>query len=308
MKSHPSFFVTILGNGSAVPTATTNLTSQIVTFGKLRFMIDCGEGTQHQLFRLHIRQANLDHVLISHLHGDHFYGLFGLLSTMHLFGREKPFTVFAPAALESVIAQVLQISDTTLRFPLVFQALENYANTPLIHNKDITINCFPVLHRIPTWGFTFTEQPKPRKISKEFLNTHQPNIEDIKAIKAGAGYTTSSGEFLSHEEVTEIPQKTRSYAFCADTAYHEPIIEYIQQFDLIYHEATFDDSMEKLAKEKFHATARHAAELAKKAQVGQLLLGHFSARHKELTNLLAQAQEVFPDTVLSEEGKTYNVG
>ncbi len=308
MKSHPSFFVTILGNGSAVPTATTNLTSQIVTFGRQRFMIDCGEGTQHQLFRLHIKQANLDHVLISHLHGDHFYGIFGLLSTLHLFGREKPFTVFAPAALEQLIAQVLKVSDTTLRFPLIFHALEDYSETPLVYNKELTVKCFPVLHRIPTWGFTFEEQPKVRKINKQFLDTHHPKIEDIKAIKAGKGYTTATGDFLSHEEVTENPIKSRSYAFCADTAYHEPIIQYIQQFDLIYHEATFDDSMEKLAKEKFHSTARQAAQMAKNAQVGRLLLGHFSARHKELTKLLAQAQNVFPDTVLSEEGKTYNVG
>jgi len=164
------------------------------------------------------------------------------------------------------------------------------------------------LHRIPTWGFTFEEQPKARKISKPFLDKHHPKIEAIKAIKAGEGFTTATGEFLSNEVITESPQKSRSYAFCADTAYHEPILQYINQFDLIYHEATFDDSMKQLAKEKFHSTARHAAELAKNAQVGRLLLGHFSARHKELTKLLAQAQEVFPDTVLSEEGKAYSVG
>ncbi len=308
MNEHPPFSVTILGNASAVPTAHSNLSAQLIAYGRKRFLVDCGEGTQHQLFKLHLKQSHIDHVFISHLHGDHFYGIFGFISTLHLFGREKTLHLYAPSPLEKLIAQVLEVSQTQLRYPLEFHALEDFDEHPLYQDEQLTIKCFPVSHRIPTWGFLFKEKPRARKVNKKFIESYQPTIKEIKAIKAGGGFVTSSGRLLNHLEVTDTPPKSRAYAYCADTAYHEPIIPEIFKSDLIYHEATFDNSMQQLAQEKYHATAQQAAMLAKKAEVGQLLLGHFSARHKDLTTLLHEAKAVFPSTQISIEGVTYEVG
>ena len=308
MNEHPPFSVTILGNASAVPTAHSNLSAQLIAYGRKRFLVDCGEGTQHQLFKLHLKQSHIDHILISHLHGDHFYGIFGLISTFHLFGREKTLHLYAPAPLEKLISQVLEASQTQLRYPLLFHALEDLNEDPLYQDDQLVIKCFPVSHRIATWGFLFRETRKIRKINKKFIESHQPSISHIKAIKAGDGYITSSGTVLSHLDVTDAPPKSRSYAYCADTAYHEPIIPEIFKADLIYHEATFDNSMQQLAQQKYHSTAQQAAVLAKKAEVGQLLLGHFSARHKDLTTLLQEAKAIFPSTEISIEGVTYKIG
>jgi ribonuclease Z len=308
MNTDPPFSVTILGNASAVPTLHSNLTAQVVGYGRKKFMIDCGEGTQHQMLRWRIKQSNIDHLFISHLHGDHFYGLFGLISTFHLFGRDKLLTIHAPSELEQLLQHVLKVSTTQLRFPVQFQALEDFSNMPLYQDDQLVIQCFPVLHRIPTWGFKFNEKPKERKLNKEFIQAHRPTIQEIRSIKAGNGFMTASGIQLNHQQITIAPLKSRSYAFCADTAYHEPIISHIYKSDLIYHEATFDNSMKQLAEEKFHSTAQQAATIALKADVGQLLLGHFSARHKDLSTLLREAKEVFPATILSEEGISYPIG
>lgn len=307
MSKLQPFSVTILGNSSAVPTINHNLTAQVVRHQNSRYLIDCGEGTQLRLIQLHVKQSNLDHILISHLHGDHFFGLFGLISTLHLFGREKPMTLFAPAALEPLLKEVLRVADTTLRFPIDFFALEDFKNTPLINNDQLNVKCFQVLHRIPTWGFKFTEQQKKRKINKEFIQKYRPDIGQIKAIREGEGYKTESDFWLSHDEITLPATKTRSYAYCADTAYFEPIISEISQSNLIYHEATFEQSLENVAIEKYHSTARQAAMIAKKAAVGKLILGHFSARYKDLNQILAEAKEVFPNTFLSEEGVCYEI-
>ncbi len=305
MSRKNAFAVTILGNGSAVPTANRNLSAQMVQYGTNRFLVDCGEGTQLQMIRFHIKQTNLNNIFISHLHGEHFYGLFGLISTMHLYGRVKPLNIFAPMALKSLIEHVLLVSNTTLRFELIFFSLEDFSQSPLYETDQFRINAFPVVHRIPTWGFRFEEKSEKRKIDKMFIAQYQPDIETIKAIKAGNGFTTPDGEILSNDQITTAPAAARSYAFCADTAYDETFIEHLARTDLMYHEATFDNSMEKMAAEKYHATAQQAATLAKKAQVKKLLLGHFSARHTNLNILLDEAKAVFDQTEISEEGIRY---
>ena len=307
MSTFQPFSVTILGNSSAAPTNNRNLTAQLVTYENRRFLIDCGEGTQNRFVQLHVKQTNMDHIMISHLHGDHFYGLFGLISTLHLFGREKPLTIYAPAALDALLKEVFRVSDTRIKFPIKFYALEDFISEPLINDEQLNIKCFPVNHRIPTWGFKFTEQPKRRKIKKDFIEQYRPTILQIKAIKAGEGFNAGQGQNLLHEDITVEAPSTRSYAYCADTAYYEPIINEIQHANLIYHEATFDSTLEQLATEKFHSTARQAALVAQKAQVGKLLIGHFSARYKDLNPLLLEAREIFPETYLSEEGTCYQI-
>ena len=305
MKIRNSFAVTILGNASAVPTTDRNLTAQIVQYGTNRFLVDCGEGTQLQMIRYRVKQTNLNHILISHLHGDHFYGLFGLISTFHLYGRTKPLSIFAPVALKDLLDHVLRVSNTTLRFELNFYSLEDFGGRPVYENDHFRITCFPVVHRIPAWGFRFEEKHGVRKVNKAFITKYKPEIADIKAIKAGNGYQAPDGKMLTHEEITEDPIKPRSYVYCADTAYDTSLIPHLRGSDLIYHEATFDDSMEALAVEKHHATARQAALQAKQAQVKKLMLGHFSARHTSLDGLLQEARSVFNNTILSEEGTRY---
>jgi len=307
MNIRNSFAVTILGNASAVPTANRNLTSQLVQYGTNRFLVDCGEGTQLQMIKFRVKQTNLNHIFISHLHGDHFYGLFGLISTFHLFGRTKPLAIFAPQALKDLLDHVLQVSNTTLRFELNFHNLEDFGDKPVYENDHFKITCFPVVHRIPTWGFKFEEKHGIRKINKAFLAEYAPDIATIKAIKAGDGYKAPNGKVYSHNEITEAPLNPRSYVYCADTAYDTSLAPYLFGADLVYHEATFDDSMEALAIEKFHATARHAALQARQAQVKKLLLGHFSARHTSLEGLLEEARSVFENTLISEEGIRYPV-
>ncbi|MDP2724068.1 MAG: ribonuclease Z [Bacteroidales bacterium] len=307
MNRNPAFSVTILGNSSAAPANNRHLSAQMILFENRRFLVDCGEGTQNRLVELHVRQANLDHILISHLHGDHFYGLFGLISTLHLYGREKPLALFAPAALKELLIEVLKVSETRLMFQVEFLALEDFVNTPLINDDRLLLECFPVNHRIATWGFKFSEQPKKRKIKLDFIEKFDPTIAQIKAIKSGEGFVSNDGQTFANDEITEAPRPSRSYAYCADTAYYEPIIEVVQNANLIYHEATFDSSMEQIAADKFHSTAKQAATIAQKARVERLLIGHFSARYKDLTPLLEEAREIFPETYLSEEGTSYPI-
>jgi ribonuclease Z len=301
------FNVTILGNGSAVPTSFQNPTSQLVTYGSKRFMIDCGEGTQMQMIKYKTGHRNLDHIFISHLHGDHFFGLVGLVNAFHLFGRQKPLHIYAPADTKKVIDVQLEVSKTTLRYPLVYHNLEENCGEPLFEDNNLVVSCFPLNHRIPAYGFLFKEKPGERKLKKSFVNEFNPSIEQMHAIKLGLDFETETGQLISNREITNDPPSPRSYAFCSDTAYFEEIIPHIQKVTLLYHEATFDNSQEDMAKEKFHSTAAQAALIAKKAQAGKLLLGHFSARFREKDHLLQEARAVFSDTILSREGDCYEV-
>jgi len=302
------FKVTILGNGSAVPTATQHPSAQIVKLSNLQLMIDCGEGTQMQMIKYGIKHRNLDHIFISHLHGDHYFGLFGLISTFHLFGRETPLHIYAPADLKDLIEHQLRISRTQLRFPLHFHPLEDADNTPLFIYKDFTLTAFPLFHRIPTWGIKICKEDRALNIDKGFVASFNPTVEQIHKIKQGEDFRSEKGILFKNEEITLPPKPSRVYTYCSDTTFRESLIPIVLNTDLLYHEATFDNSMEEIASEKMHATSAQAALLAKKAQVGQLLLGHFSARYDDFSELLAQAQEIFRNTTLSEEGKSYEIG
>jgi ribonuclease Z len=301
------FNVTILGNGSAVPTATQHPSSQIVLMDNEKLMIDCGEGAQMQMIRYNIKHRHLNRIFISHLHGDHYFGLFGLISTFHLFGRERPLELFAPAELKALLDHQLKVSNTQLRFPLIFHPLEDYQQTPLFTYNDFEARVFPLYHRMPAWGLKITYSEKELKIDKKFISRYHPSVEQIHEIKKGSGFVSKTGEKLDNESITLPPEPEKSYAYCSDTAYNEKLVEAVKGADLLYHEATFDLSMKEEAAGKFHSTSVDAATIALKAGVKKLLLGHYSARFEDLSELLEQAKSVFPDTLLSEEGKVYQI-
>jgi ribonuclease Z len=297
------FSITVLGNGSAVPTAWQNPSAQIVQYHQRRFLVDCGEGTQMQMIKYKISRKNLSLIFISHLHGDHYFGLVALISSMHLYGREQPLHVYGPEPLHRILRLQFEASDTKLRFPLLFHPLQQPGI--LYTDKSLSISCFPLKHQIPAWGFLFREKPKERNLLKSFVEKYHPGIEQMHRIKQGADYHLPDGTLLPNARITLPPPAPRSYAYCSDTVYDESLIPYLQGVDLLYHESTFDDTMATLASEKYHSTARQAATMAAKAGVKKLLLGHYSARYSSPEPLLQEAREVFPNTLLSREGEHY---
>lgn len=303
-----NFNVVILGNGSAVPTSNANPSSQLISYENKQFLVDCGEGTQMQLLKFKIRYHQLEHIFISHLHGDHFYGLIGMISTFHLFKREKPLHIYAARNLESIINDLLHVSSTTLKYPLLFHPLENQSDGLIYEDESLDVRAFLLKHRMPTWGFRFTEKERLPKINKDFVEEYHPDVEAIKSIKSGKDYMTRSGEVLENERITLAPPKPRSYAYCSDTAFFPEMIPHIIGVDLLYHEASFGNDLMEVAHDKYHSTAAEAAQIAKQCGAAQLLLGHFSARYKDTSVLLNQAKEIFEDTMLSKEGNTYPIG
>ncbi len=307
MKNTSGFYVTILGNSSAIPTKNHHLSSQLVVYENKFFLVDCGEGTQIQLINYKIKYHKIEHILISHMHGDHFFGLIGLISTFNLLGREKQLHIYGPGSLQQIIENLLEAAHTKLRYDLIFHDLKSKNMIQIYDDNQISIYSFPLNHRIPTWGFKFVEKLKKRRIKKDFVEEFKPSIDEILKIKNGEDYIDSNNQIIPNKTITLTPPTPLSYAYCSDTMYDESIIEYIRNVNLLYHEATFDNSMQKLAQEKFHSTARDAATIAKKSDVGNLILGHFSARYYELNNFLKEAVEVFKPTVLGEEGTEYKV-
>lgn len=290
-----------------MPTRNANPSSQMLIYRGRQFLIDCGEGTQMQMIKYGIKTRRLNDILISHLHGDHFYGLFGMLSTFHLFGRDNDLNLFAPSPLKILLEKVFETSDTRLRFKINFFPLEDFKSTPIIETDTFTLNGFKLNHSVPALGFVFREKPLPPKIDKSFVKNTGPTVEQINAIKSGSDFVDDEGKLYPNKEITTKSRSPLSYAYCSDTAYSEEIIEHIKGVKLLYHEATFDDSMLGMAETKKHSTASQAAKIAKLAQVEKLILGHFSARFKSFELLLNEAREIFPNSQISVEGDTYNI-
>jgi ribonuclease Z len=301
------FKVTILGNGSAVPTALHHPSSQLVQYLGRQYLIDCGEGTQMQMIKYKLKRKNLDHIFISHLHGDHFYGLIGIINSFHLLKRNRPLHIYASKDLESLIDFQLKITNTKLVYPLVFHFLKENKVQVLYEDKFITINAFPLKHTVASWGFKFTEKEGRRRIKKRFIKDYKPTTDEIRSIIEGGNYKTKDGQVLDHHEITHPPQKTRSFAYCSDTAYSESTAKYVKGVDLLYHESTFNNANRDLANQTLHSTAQDAARIGKKAGVRKLLIGHYSARYKDLDELIAEARAVFPESIVSEEGVTYEL-
>jgi len=301
------FELKILGSSSATPSYNRNHTAQILTIGNQLNLIDCGEGTQMQLMRYKVKHQRISNIFISHLHGDHFFGLFGLLSTMHLQQRTTPLTIFGPTGLADILTLQFKYSNTHYNFKLDFQELDTTVHQQIFEDKYITVHTLPMQHRVSCCGFLFREKPKPRHLVKAKLPDFLTPPQLIR-LKNGEDILDETGNILVHnEDVTSEPSRSRSYAYCSDTRYKEDIIPYIKGVDLLYHEATFLDNMLERAVYTYHSTAKQAATLALKAEVKRLLIGHFSVRYKDLTPLLEEAKAVFDNTHLALEGKTIGI-
>lgn len=299
-----NFELTILGCSSATPTSTRNPTAQLLNIAERFFLIDCGEATQIQLRKFKLKFQRINHIFISHLHGDHYLGLIGLLSSMHLLGRTIDLHLYCPPELEEIIEVQFKHSQTYLRFKIVYHHHKFIANDLIFEDNKVEVRTILLNHRIPCCGFLFTEKPLLANISKEIIQKYHIPVEQILAIKGGADFITTEGELIPNSELVSNKLKPRSYAYCSDTCYDERIIEVIKGADLLYHEATFLNDMLPRAKETFHSTALQAATIAQKAEVHQLMIGHYSARYRDLQPLLDEAQTVFSNTILSIEGKS----
>lgn len=297
-----TFKLKILGSNSAAPAYNRYPTSQLLHIQQHYFLIDCGEGTQMQLSKYKIRFNRINHIFISHLHGDHYLGLTGLLSTMHLNKRTEDLYLFAPAGIGEILSLQFKYSDTRLHYKIHFRELTQTREI-IFENENLTVETIPLSHRIQCTGFLFREKAKKRRINKEML-PENVSLSQISRLKKGEDIFSQQGELLyRNADLTLPPKKSRSYAYCSDTKYHEPVIDQIQDVDLLYHESTFLELEAQRATETFHSTARQAALIARQANVQQLILGHYSSRYKDLSPFLDEARNIFANTILSVEGE-----
>ncbi len=301
------FEVTILGCGSATPTLRHWPTSQLVNHDEHYFLFDCGEGAQLQLRRYNIKFQRINHLFITHLHGDHCLGLPGLLSTMHLLGRTKDLNIYANAALQEAIEIQLRVSYSRLRFQLKWHPLSYDEPQIIMENAKLQVMSFPLNHRVPCCGFRISEKPKPRNMIPQMIEKYTIPFVRIRQIKAGADYILEDGTVIPNADLTLDPAEPKSYAFCTDTAFAEKTIDAVQGVDLLYHEATFLEKDRQRAYDTFHSTASDAARVANMAGVGKLILGHFSARYHDLNPFLEEAESVFKPVVLANEGLCFKV-
>lgn len=302
-----AFELTILGSSSATPTSERYPTAQVLNASGRFFLIDCGEGTQIQIRRQKIGFGKITHIFISHLHGDHFYGLIGLISTLNLLGMKKDIHIYSPSQLKEIIQPQLDFLKADLQFNVVFHPL-NFKKPQLIfEDKKVEVVSFPLKHSINCCGFLFREKEKEANIKKECIQQYHIPIAQIVKIKQGAGFITEEGETIPHEVLTTPPPPPLSYAFCSDTAFHPPIVDVIKGVDLLYHEATFTEELRDWADKTYHSTALDAAKIAGMANAGKLIIGHFSSRYKSIAPFLEEAQSIFPNTEDAVDGRTYKI-
>ncbi len=302
------FDLTILGSSSATPIFNRNPTSQALNINERLYMIDCGEGTQQQMLRFDIKASRIDHIFISHLHGDHYLGLVGLLSSMHLNGRSKPLYLYCPPQLKEIIDLQLNYSETTLQYLLEYKFTNPEKAEVILDNHDITVESIPLDHGIACTGFLFREKKRLRKLLKEKLTQFNIPVEYFTALKKGADYVANDGTVFKNDTLTSDSSDPKTYAYCSDTMYNEKYFKQINNVTLLYHEATFLNNMLDRANETRHTTALQAGEVAVKTNAKKLLIGHFSARYKTLNELLDEAKGVFPETELAIEGRTFIIG
>ena len=302
------FELTILGSSSATPIFNRHPTSQLLNIRDRYFLIDCGEGTLLQLLRYRIRYHRISHIFISHLHGDHYLGLVGLLSTFHLQGRTSELHLYGQQELMDIVEIQLRVSNTILRYNLIFHPVRHYTPEVILEDDEIQVRSLVLNHRVPCTGFLFVEKSRPRKLIIQKVQQKNIPISYYNKLKSGADYIDESGNVIPNYELTETPPKARSYAYCSDTMYDPMLKDELKGVDLLYHEATFLHELLERATQTYHCTALQAAQLAKDAEVSRLLIGHFSARYKELDPLLIEAQSIFKETELALEGRKFKVG
>jgi ribonuclease Z len=297
--------LTIIGNNSAIPAFDRHPTAQVLQTQDEAYLIDCGEGTQERLTEFKIKRNKINHIFISHLHGDHYFGLIGLLTSMGLLGRVNDLHLHAPALLEQIIQLQLDAASTVLPYQLYFHPLGEEG--PIANDKRLWIECFKTQHRIDCWGFVFREKKNPRSIIPEKVLAYEIPAAYYDALQKGQDYTTKKGVLISNEDVTIAAPLAKSYAYCADTIYTESFLDKLQGVDLIYHETTYLKDLHERATARFHSTTIQAAEIAKKAGAKKLLIGHFSSKYEVLDEFLVEARGVFENTELALEGACFRI-
>lgn len=295
------FDVNILGCGSATPTLQHHPSSQVVNVRDKLFMVDCGEGTQLQFRKSRLKFGRLNRIFISHLHGDHCFGLIGLISTLALLGRTGDIYIHAHADLEDILQPQLDYFCRENPFKVIIEPFSPTQNEIIYEDKSVKVSTIPLLHRVPCAGFLFQEQPKDAHLIADMIKFYDIPIKELANIKKGADFVKEDGTIIPNKMLTKPADPARSYAYCSDTAYSEKIIPIIENADLLYHEATFTEEGAHRAKQTGHSTAKQAAEIAKSANVKKLILGHFSARYNDNTDLLEEAKSIFPNTILANE-------
>ncbi len=301
------FLIHILGCGSALPTLRHSASSQVIELRGKLFMIDCGEGTQLQMRKYHISFTKIQTVFISHLHGDHCFGLIGLISSMGMLGRTAPLHVYAPKEMEPLLDLQLKMFCTGLEFNVVFHAVDATKHQVIYDDRSLTVESLPLQHRVPCNGFLFREKPTLPHIRRDMIDCYEIPVSQINNIKLGADWTTEDGEVIPNSRLVTPADKSRSYAYCSDTRFIPSLHQLIKDVDVLYHDSTYDKSMEEQAALYNHSTSTQAAQVAKDAHVGQLLLGHFSARYDNEEGILNEARKIFPNTQLTDEGMTFPI-
>lgn len=303
-----TFKLTILGSSSALPSVNKYPSAHVLNIHGQFFLIDAGEGVQTQLRRYNISLLSINHIFISHLHGDHVYGLFGLISTMGLLGREQCLNIYAPAPIQDIIDNHIKYFDNHLPYTINVHTLKCSMNEPILSNKYLDVYVIPLRHRITSCGFMFKEKPPALNIKKEFIDKYSLSLKDIKMVKEGYDIVLDSGEVLRNEDMSYMPYKPRSFAYCSDTSYSAKVIECVKGVDMLYHESTFLNKDIKIAKTTAHTTALQAAKIAKEASVGKLVLGHFSQRYNgEYSLFLDEAKQLFDNSFIASEGVSFEI-
>jgi ribonuclease Z len=295
--------VTILGNNSAIPAFDRHPTAQVITLDDHLFLVDCGEGTQIQMNKYKIRRSRINHIFISHLHGDHYFGLIGLITSMGLLGRHQDLNLYGPTELIDIFNLQLKVADTQLPFNLIFHALGEEG--VLVKDNRYEISCFRVFHRIECWGFIFRQIRPPRRVNPDKARLSGIPSAFFDRLKWGEDYTNQRGEVVQNTDVTGPAPASKSYAYSADTIYNPELAEKVRNVNMLYHEATYLKDLEERAGKRFHCTTVQAATIAKTARVTRLLIGHFSSKYDSLDEFERESREVFPNTDLALEGVTY---
>ena len=295
------FELHILGCGSALPTTRHFATSQVVNLRDKLFMIDCGEGAQMQLRKSRLKFSRLNHIFISHLHGDHCFGLMGLISTFGLLGRTAELHIHSPKGLEELLTPMLNFFCHTLAYKVIFHEFDTRQTSVVYEDRSMTVTTIPLQHRIPCCGFLFAEKARPNHIIRDMVDFYKVRVYELNRIKNGSDYVTPEGEVIANTRLTRPSDPPRKYAYCSDTIFRPEIVEQLSGVDLLFHEATFAESELARAKETYHTTAAQAARIALEAGVRQLVIGHFSARYEDESILLKEASAVFPNTILAKE-------
>ncbi len=301
------FKIHILGCGSALPTSRHNASSQVVELRDKMFMIDCGEGTQLQMRRSHIRFTKVGHIFISHLHGDHCFGLIGLISTFGLLGRTARLHIYATKELGPMLQAQLDLFCDRLGYEVEFHPIDTRQQQVIYEDRSLTVSTIPLEHRLPTCGFLFQEKPTAPHIRKEKIDFYRIPISQIGNIKAGADWTTEDGKVVPNQQLVYPAETPRSYAYCSDTRYMPDLGQRIRGVTALYHESTYADDNLLMAEKYFHSTARQAALVARDAQARQLILGHYSSRYEDENILLDEARQVFESTILADENMVVNL-